>query len=127
MTDDEMRALVKRRLSNTEIAQELSISDTTVKTHVTHILQKLKGFGAYRLPVSLSSLVAAQAWRHLQGSRARAITRSCRLSQLVGRRPKSDAASSPKTSRYSSCDISWSCLTAAHIVPAPDVWFRVPV
>ena len=28
-------------LSNTEIAQELYISDTTVKTHITHILQKL--------------------------------------------------------------------------------------
>jgi DNA-binding NarL/FixJ family response regulator len=33
--------LVARGLSNAEIAQELYISDTTVKTHVTHILQKL--------------------------------------------------------------------------------------
>src|SRR5262249_13295771 len=33
--------LIARGLSNTEIAQELYISDTTVKTHVTHILQKL--------------------------------------------------------------------------------------
>jgi DNA-binding NarL/FixJ family response regulator len=28
-------------LSNAEIAQELYITDTTVKTHITHILQKL--------------------------------------------------------------------------------------
>jgi DNA-binding NarL/FixJ family response regulator len=33
--------LMARGLSNGEIAQELYISDTTVKTHVTHILQKL--------------------------------------------------------------------------------------
>jgi DNA-binding NarL/FixJ family response regulator len=33
--------LIARGLSNAEIAQELYISDTTVKTHVTHILQKL--------------------------------------------------------------------------------------
>ncbi len=28
-------------LSNAEIGRELYISDTTVKTHITHILQKL--------------------------------------------------------------------------------------
>jgi DNA-binding NarL/FixJ family response regulator len=33
--------LMARGLSNGEIAQELSISETTVKTHVTHVLQKL--------------------------------------------------------------------------------------
>ena len=33
--------LIARGLSNAEIGQELYISDTTVKTHVTHILQKL--------------------------------------------------------------------------------------
>jgi len=33
--------LIANGLSNTEIAQELYISDTTVKTHITHILQKL--------------------------------------------------------------------------------------
>jgi DNA-binding NarL/FixJ family response regulator len=32
---------VARGLSNTEIARELYISETTVKTHITHILQKL--------------------------------------------------------------------------------------
>jgi DNA-binding NarL/FixJ family response regulator len=32
---------IVRGLSNAEIGQELYISDTTVKTHVTHILQKL--------------------------------------------------------------------------------------
>jgi hypothetical protein len=30
-----------RRYSNAEISRELYISDTTVKTHITHILQKL--------------------------------------------------------------------------------------
>jgi len=33
--------LVARGLSNAEIGKELYISDTTVKTHITHILQKL--------------------------------------------------------------------------------------
>ena len=33
--------LIAQGLSNAEIAQELYISETTVKTHVTHILQKL--------------------------------------------------------------------------------------
>jgi len=34
--------LVARGLSNAEIGDELFISETTVKTHVTHILQKLE-------------------------------------------------------------------------------------
>jgi DNA-binding NarL/FixJ family response regulator len=33
--------LIASGLSNAEIGQELYIGDTTVKTHVTHILQKL--------------------------------------------------------------------------------------
>jgi DNA-binding NarL/FixJ family response regulator len=33
--------LIARGLSNAEIARELYISDTTVKTHITHILMKL--------------------------------------------------------------------------------------
>jgi DNA-binding NarL/FixJ family response regulator len=33
--------LIARGLSNAEIGAELFISDTTVKTHITHILQKL--------------------------------------------------------------------------------------
>jgi DNA-binding NarL/FixJ family response regulator len=37
----EVFRLIARGLSNAEIAQGLYISDTTVKTHVTHILQKL--------------------------------------------------------------------------------------
>jgi DNA-binding NarL/FixJ family response regulator len=37
----EVFRLISRGLSNAEIGQELYISDTTVKTHITHILQKL--------------------------------------------------------------------------------------
>ena len=37
----EILRLIVNGLSNAEIAHELYISDTTVKTHVTHILQKL--------------------------------------------------------------------------------------
>jgi DNA-binding NarL/FixJ family response regulator len=37
----EVFRLIARGLSNAEIANELYISDTTVKTHITHILQKL--------------------------------------------------------------------------------------
>jgi DNA-binding NarL/FixJ family response regulator len=37
----EVFRLVVAGLSNAEIARELFISDTTVKTHVTHVLQKL--------------------------------------------------------------------------------------
>jgi DNA-binding NarL/FixJ family response regulator len=37
----EVFRLVARGLSNAEIAEELFISETTVKTHITHILQKL--------------------------------------------------------------------------------------
>ena len=39
--EQEILRLIARSLSNAEIGQELYISDTTVKTHVTHILQKL--------------------------------------------------------------------------------------
>lgn len=39
--EQEVFHLIADGLSNTEIARELFISDTTVKTHITHILQKL--------------------------------------------------------------------------------------
>jgi DNA-binding NarL/FixJ family response regulator len=39
--EQEILRLIAGGLSNEEIAHELYISDTTVKTHVTHILQKL--------------------------------------------------------------------------------------
>jgi DNA-binding NarL/FixJ family response regulator len=39
--EQEVFRLMARGLSNGEIAGELYISETTVKTHVTHILQKL--------------------------------------------------------------------------------------
>ena len=39
--EQEVFRLIANGLSNPEIAQELYISDTTVKTHITHILQKL--------------------------------------------------------------------------------------
>ena len=43
LTDRELDVfrLIARGLSNAEIARELYISDTTVKTHITHILMKL--------------------------------------------------------------------------------------
>jgi DNA-binding NarL/FixJ family response regulator len=43
LTDRELDVfrLIARGLTNVEIGQELYISDTTVKTHITHILQKL--------------------------------------------------------------------------------------
>ena len=37
----EVFRLITRGLSNAEIGAELYISETTVKTHITHILQKL--------------------------------------------------------------------------------------
>jgi DNA-binding NarL/FixJ family response regulator len=39
--EQEVFRLIANGLSNTEIARRLYISDTTVKTHITHILQKL--------------------------------------------------------------------------------------
>jgi len=39
--EQEILGLIARGLSNAEIGQRLSISETTVKTHVTHVLQKL--------------------------------------------------------------------------------------
>lgn len=39
--EQEVFRLIASGLSNTEIGQKLYIGDTTVKTHVTHILQKL--------------------------------------------------------------------------------------
>ncbi len=39
--EQEILRLIADGLSNAEIGQQLYISDTTVKTHVTHILQKL--------------------------------------------------------------------------------------
>jgi DNA-binding NarL/FixJ family response regulator len=43
LTDRELDVfrLIARGLTNVEIGKELYISDTTVKTHITHILQKL--------------------------------------------------------------------------------------
>ena len=39
--EQEVFSLIAEGLSNVEIGQQLYISDTTVKTHITHLLQKL--------------------------------------------------------------------------------------
>ncbi len=39
--EQDILRLIARGLSNAEIGAELYISETTVKTHVTHILQEL--------------------------------------------------------------------------------------
>ena len=39
--EQDILLLIARGLSNSEISQQLYISETTVKTHVTHILAKL--------------------------------------------------------------------------------------
>ena len=39
--EQDILRLIARGLSNAEIGAELYISETTVKTHVTHVLQKL--------------------------------------------------------------------------------------
>jgi DNA-binding NarL/FixJ family response regulator len=39
--EEDVLRLMAKGLSNAEIGEELFISDTTVKTHVTHVLQKL--------------------------------------------------------------------------------------
>jgi len=39
--EQDILRLIATGLSNAEIGQQLYISETTVKTHVTHILQKL--------------------------------------------------------------------------------------
>jgi DNA-binding NarL/FixJ family response regulator len=39
--EQEIVRLIARGLSNAEIARELYIGDTTVKTHISHVLQKL--------------------------------------------------------------------------------------
>jgi len=39
--EHDVLAMIARGLSNAEIAREIFVSEATVKTHVTHVLQKL--------------------------------------------------------------------------------------
>jgi len=63
--EQEVFRLIANGLSNPEIAQELYISDTTVKTHVTHILQKLDLRDRVQAVVLAyqSGLFETEAWR----------------------------------------------------------------
>ena len=65
----EVLALLGERLSNKEIARELSISDTTVKRHTVNIYQKL-AVGSRRDAVNraakLGLVSPPQPLRHMQ-------------------------------------------------------------
>ena len=72
--------LIARGLSNAEIGQELYISDATVKTHVTHILQKLD------LRDRVQAVVLAHETRLFEDDPRRPSSRAGEGGTLSGRR-----------------------------------------
>ena len=83
--EQEVFRLIADGLSNTEIAQELYISDTTVKTHITHILQKLN------LRDRVQAVVLAYQTGALRGGRTVAPRRPVQRLSGVGETPTSTA------------------------------------
>lgn len=61
--ETEVLELVRRRLSNREIAMLLSVSESTVKYHISHILAKFRA--GSRRELEIANVGPAQVWEQL--------------------------------------------------------------